>query len=157
MNRNEFIKKCNEKLKLIRTEYNFTQEKTAQILGLSKKTIVEIEKGRTSLGWAGSIALCTVFGNSEILSVVFGGKPTDIIMALAFDGNEPVYPKTMGGKIWWTLVKEKNGFKIQQNVISQHYRLLDNEDRRICSSFELSDIEEKLTEHTLGQHEGGSV
>lgn len=118
---------------------------------------MEIEKGRSSLGWIGSVALCTVFGNSEILSGVFGGKPTDIIMALAFDGNEPVYPKTMGGKIWWSFVKERNGFKIQQNIISQHYRLLDNEDRRVCSSFVLSEIEERLTEHTLAQYEGGSI
>jgi len=146
MNRDIFIKKCDEKLKLIRTEYNFTQEKAAHVLGLSKKTVVEIEKGRTSLGWAGSVALCTIFSNSEILSAVFGGKPTDIIMALAFDGNEPAYPKTMGGKVWWKPVEEQNGFKIQQNIISQHYRILDCEDRRICSSFAFAGIKERFDE-----------
>ena len=146
MNREEFITKCNEKLKLIRTEYNFSQEKTAGILGLSKKTVVEIEKGRSSLGWTGSVALCTIFGNSEILSAIFGGKPTDIIMALAFPGHEPAYPKTMGGKVWWGLVEEQNGFKIQQNIISQHYRILDREDRRICSSFDFNEIKERFAE-----------
>jgi len=146
MERKEFITKCNERLKLVRTEYRLSQEKAANVLGLSKKTIVEIENGRSSLGWTGSVALCVIFGNSEILSATFGGKPTDIIMALAFDGKEPVYPKTMGGKVWWKLLEERNGFKIQQNIISQHYRILDGEDRRICSSFKLDEIEEKFGE-----------
>lgn len=146
MNRDEFITKCNGKLKLIRTEYNFSQEKTAHILGLSKKTVVEIEKGRSSLGWSGSVALCTIFGNSEIISAVFGGNPADIIMALAFDGKEPIYPKTMGGKLWWRQIKEQNGFKIQQNIISKHYRILDREDGRMYSSFELNEIDERFAE-----------
>lgn len=146
MNRDEFIVKCNEKLKLIRTEYNFSQEKTAQILGISKKTVVEIEKGRSSLGWSGSVMLCTLFGNSEILSAVFGGNPTDIIMALAFEGNEPLYLKTMGGKIWWKLIEEQNGFKMQQNIISQHYRILDGEGRRVCSSFDFIEMDKRFAE-----------
>ena len=146
MERKEFITKCNERLKLVRAEYRLSQEKAVNVLGLSKKTIVEIENGRSSLGWTGSVALCVIFGNSEILSATFGGKPTDIIMALAFDGKEPVYPKTMGGKVWWKLIEERNGFKIQQNIISQHYRILDGEDRRICSSFKLDEIEEKFGE-----------
>ena len=146
MERKEFIAKCNGKLKLARTEYDLSQEKTAHVLGLSKKTIVEIENGRSSLGWTGSVALCTIFENSEILSAPFGGKPTDIILALAFDGKEPVYPKTMGGKVWWKLIEERNGFKIQQNIISQHYRILDSEDRRRYSSFKFDEIEEKFNE-----------
>ena len=144
IDRQGFISKCNEKLKLIRTEYNFPQEKMAQILGLSKKTVVEIEKGRSSLGWSGSVALCTIFSNSEILSAIFGGNPADIILALAFEGNEPVYPQTMGGKVWWKMIEEQSGFKIQQNIISQHYRILDGEDRRICSSFEFNLIKERF-------------
>ena len=144
MDRVEFIDKCNKKLKLIRTEYNFSQEKMAQILGLSKKTIVEIEKGRSSLGFIGSVALCMIFDSSQIIEGTFGGKPIDIIMALAFNGNEPEYPKTMGGKIWWRIVEEQNGFKIQQNIISQHYRILDSEDKRICSSFEFNEIKERF-------------
>ena len=147
MHREEFINKCNEKLKLIRTEYNFSQEKAAYILGLSKKTIVEIEKGRTSLGWTGSVALCMIFYNSEMLSATFGGKPTDIIMALAFDGNEPARNwKTLGGNIWWKQVEELNGFKMQQNIISHHYRILDIENRRICSSFNLEQIKKRFEE-----------
>lgn len=146
MDREDFILKCNQKLKLVRTEYNFSQDKIAQILGFSKKTIVEIEKGRSSLGWCGSVALCTIFSNSEVLSAIFGGNPADIILALAFKDNEPLYPKTMGGKIWWKIIQEQNNYKIQQNIISQHYRILDNNDRRICSAFDFNIIKERFEE-----------
>ena len=144
MDKETFINICSGKLKLVRTEYGYTQEKMAHILGISKKTLVDTEKGRTSLGWSGSVSLCALFPNSEIISAVFGGKPTDIIMALAFDGNEPIYPKTMGGKVWWQDIEILNGYKIQQNIISQHYRILSPSDRRICSSFDLEQLKKRL-------------
>ncbi len=50
MNREAFIKIMNGKIKLIRTEYGLTQDKMALILGISKKTLIEIEKNRKS--WA---------------------------------------------------------------------------------------------------------
>ena len=57
LDREDFIKTCNSKLKLVRTEFSFSQDKMAVMLGISKKTLVEIEKGRSSLGWSGSIVL----------------------------------------------------------------------------------------------------
>lgn len=148
MDKQAFISKCNEKLKLIRTEYNFSQDKMADVLGVSKKKIVEIEKGRSSLGLSGAVAMCTIFQNSEILSATFGGTPEDIIMAIAFDGFEPDNQKTMGGKIWWRELESKNGFKIQQNIISQHYRILDSKDVRVSSAFELGIIKLRFDELT---------
>ncbi|WP_027399190.1 helix-turn-helix transcriptional regulator [Anaerovorax odorimutans] len=144
MNRIEFINKANSKLKLVRTEYGYNQEKMATVLGISKKTLVEIEKGRSSLGWTGAVAFCSIFFKSEVLSAAFGGETTDIIMALAFEKGEPKYPKTMGGKIWWRTIEEIDGLKIQQNIISQHYRAIDAEDRRICASFNLDEVKEYL-------------
>ena len=140
MNRDEFVSKVNEELKLVRTEYGYNQERMSNALGISKKTLVEIEKGRSSLGWSGAVALCTIFQRSEILDSAFGGETTDIILALAFQGHEPFYPKTMGGKIWWKTIEETESYKVQQNIISQHYRALDNKDRRICSSFDLNNV-----------------
>ena len=144
MNRNEFIINVNKKLKLVRTEYGYNQEKMADALGISKKTLVEIEKGRSSLGWTGAVALCTIFQRSEILEATFGGETTDIVLALAFQGQEPDYPKTMGGKIWWKTIEENKNYKVQQNIISQHYRALDSMDRRISSSFDLNILKDRL-------------
>ena len=144
MDREEFVKKCSDKLRMVRAEYGFSQDKMAKVLGISKKTIVEIEKGRSALGFCGSVALCTIFSSSEALSATFGGRATDIVLALAFDGQEPVYPQTMGGKMWWRDILQKGGYRVQQNIISQHYRILDAEDRRICSSFKFDGIKERF-------------
>lgn len=152
MTRADFIKKADEKLKLIRTESDYTQDKMAEILGISKKTLVEIEKGRSTLGWAGAVTLCTIFRNSEVLEMTFGGHPQDIILSLAFSGYES-NEKTLGGKVWWINIECINEFKIQQNIISRHYRILDGLDRRICSSFDYDYIKKRLQE--LSEAGGG--
>jgi len=140
IDRSTFIELCDSRVKLVRTEYGFTQEEMAHALGLSKKTLVDIEKERRSLGWMGSAALCLIFQDSEVLAGVFGGQPTDIIMALAFEGRQAHYPKAGGSRIWWATIYENENFAIQQNVISQHYRLLTIDGRRIASSFDLNDL-----------------
>lgn len=155
MERVDFIRMCDERLKLVRTEYGFTQATMAHVIGISKKTLVEIEKGRRTLGWTASVALCTVFGESEVLAGAFGGNPADIVHALAFEGERRVYPQTMGGKVWWTTLEQNAWFKIQQNMISQHYRLLTADDRRIDSSFSLEDIRALYEERTRGEESRG--
>jgi DNA-binding XRE family transcriptional regulator len=112
----------------------------AHTLGLSKKTLVDIEKERRSLGWMGSAALCLIFQDSEVIAGVFGGQPTDIIMALSFEGKPTRHSRAIGSKIWWINLYENQNYYIQQNVISQHYRLLTIDGRRIASSFDLDDL-----------------
>lgn len=145
MTRGEFVNKIDEKLKLIRTESGLSQHKMADIIGISKKTLVEIEKGRSSLGWTCSVALCTIFHDSELLDMIFGGSTNEIILSLAFDGYE-CKEKTLGGKVWWKDINKKRNFKVQQNIISKHYRILDNENRRIYSSFDVEHINDRLDE-----------
>ena len=140
MKREEFISICDKKIKLVRAEYSFSQDKMAKIIGLSKKTLVEIEKGRSTLGFMGSVCLCSIFSDSEVIESTFGGNPEEIIKALSFENLSESYPKTMGGKVWWTDVLSKNGYKIQQNYISKHYRLLDKDDKRLISSFDYDEI-----------------
>ena len=139
MTREIFAQEMNQQLKLVRTEYGFTQEAMARILGLSKKTLVEIEKGRSSLGWMGAAAFASIFSGSQVLAGVWGGEASDIIQALAFQ-EPPRLRKTMGGKVWWRTVEERGGFCIQQNILSQHYRALDGSNGRVCSSFDLEQV-----------------
>ena len=146
MTRAEFVTELDGQVKLVRTEYGFTQEVMANVLGLSKKTLVEIEKGRSSLGWMGAVAFCSLFADSRVLSGLLGGEASDMVLALAFEDTRPVYPKTMGGKVWWRTVEKRDGYKIQQNIISQHYRALDGEDGRVCSSFDLETVRTILNE-----------
>lgn len=145
MDRTEFIEQTDARVKLVRAEFDLTQEKMALLLGLSKKTLVEIEKGRSSLGWTGAVALCTIFSSSEVLQNAFGGDLPGLIQALAFR-ELPIRPqKAMGGKVWWRTVRTGPGWRVQQNYISQHYRILDDGDHRLFSSFEMDQIDAFLT------------
>lgn len=146
MKKDEFIAEMNHQVKLVRTEYGLTQDAMAKALGLSKKTLVEIEKGRSTLGWMGAVAFSSIFSASQVLSGALGGEAEDMILALAFEDLKPTYPKTMGGKVWWRTVETLGTFRIQQNIISQHYRALDAQDGRICSSFELETVRQKVQE-----------
>jgi len=146
MTREEFVSIVDEKIKLIRNEKGYTQDKMAEILGISKKTLVQVEKRRSSLGWAHAVVLCTIFRDSEVLQMAFGGDPQDIILTIAFNGYENNYYKTMGGKLWWKEITTSGNYKVQKNIISQHYRILDKDDRRILSSFEEDYIYDRLKE-----------
>lgn len=139
MDRKQFIEQCNALLKPVRAEHAVSQEKMAVILGISKKTLVEIEKRRSSLGWTGSVALCAIFRDSRVVSDVFGNPADEIIHTLAFEGSEN-YPPTMGGKVWWQTIMENENYLIEQNIISQHYRLLTKDQKRVSSSLNLEDL-----------------
>lgn len=144
MTRQVFVSELDRQVKPVRAEYGYTQDVMAGILGISKKTLVQIEKGRSSLGWTGAVAFSTLFSGSQILSGLLGGEASDMVLALAFDTDRPTYPKTMGGKVWWYTVEQRGGFRIQQNMISRHYRVLDGDDGRICSSFDLKAVQKVL-------------
>ncbi len=151
MERAEFISLMNSKIKLIRTEYDLTQEKMAEAIGISKKTLVEIEKGRNSLSWSAAVAAAVIFADSGILEDAFGGETSDLVKVIALQGLDAKLPdKTMGGRIWWQDIKETKGYRIQQNIISRHFRILDAEDRRFFSTFDKKEAESKLKELTAG-------
>jgi len=149
MDRSGFISIMNSKIKLIRTEFDLTQEKMAEAIGISKKTLVEIEKGRNSLSWSAAIAAAVIFADSEIMADALGGEASDLVKVIALQGLDAKIPsKTMGGRVWWQDLKESKGYRIQQNIISRHYRILDSEDRRYYSTFDKKEIEQKLKELT---------
>ncbi len=146
MDRKTFVQEMDIHLKLVRTEYGYTQDMMASILGLSKKTLVEIEKGRSSLGWMGAVAFSSIFSDSRILSSLLGGNAEEMVKALAFEGKKPYFFPTMGGHIWWRDVETSEKWRIQQNIISQHYRALARNDRRICFGFDLDAIRSRCME-----------
>ncbi|GAB0170468.1 helix-turn-helix transcriptional regulator [Lysinibacillus sp. CTST325] len=138
MNREQLITLISEKLKLIRTEKDLTQDQMSDLLGLSKKTLVQIEKGRIKTGWTTTVAVCALCRESSILQHELGGDPLEVVDLIANNGT--LYPKekTMGGYIWWKNLSEYNGYRLQQNVISQHFRILDTNNYRLLSTFDES-------------------
>ncbi|MCA1319573.1 helix-turn-helix domain-containing protein [Bacillus tianshenii] len=146
MNQVETIHLISNKLKLIRIEYNYTQDKMAEILGISKKTLVQIEKGRNSASWTLTVAACALFRESEILTSVLGPDPLEVIETIAHEKIDSPKDKTMGGKVWWKEVEVSGKFRLQQNVISQHFRILDDFDFRWYSSFNREDAVQRIIE-----------
>ncbi|MCM3767333.1 helix-turn-helix transcriptional regulator [Neobacillus niacini] len=142
MTRDEIIRSVSEKLRLIRTEAGYTQDKMADIIGVSKKTLVQIEKGRLLANWSTVVSICALFRETETVQFLFGNEPLEVLETVAREGIDVRKTKTLGGRIWWRVIQRKKGFILQQNVLSKHYRILDERNYRIFSSFD-----EKLSKH----------
>ena len=140
MTRDEIIMQVSEKLRLIRTEAGYTQDKMAEIIGVSKKTLVQIEKGRVLANWSTAVSICALFRETETVQFLFGNEPLEVLETVAREGIDICKTKTFGGRIWWKVVSKKNGYILQQNILSKHYRILDERNYRIFSS-----IDEKLS------------
>lgn len=143
MDRQFIMQITSDSLKLIRTENDYTQDKMAEILGISKKTLVQIEKERTLANWTTTIAICALFRHSETLQNRIGGDPMEVIELTVHDVIITPKEKTMGGYIWWKNIDEHNNHRLQQNLLSKHYRILDDENYRILSTFDEDVANEK--------------
>ncbi|MBD1380856.1 helix-turn-helix transcriptional regulator [Metabacillus arenae] len=148
MNKQDLVMQLSEKLKLIRTEFHYTQDEMASILGVSKKTLVQIEKGRQEANWPTSVTICALFRDSQIVQQLTGGDPLEVLQLFAHQKLQSRKEKTLGGKVWWRNLKEVSSYRLQQNLISQHFRILDSRDYRIYSSFQFEEIEKKFLELT---------
>lgn len=138
--RDEILMQVSEKLRLIRTEVGYTQDKMAEIIGVSKKTLVQIEKGRVLANWSTAVSICALFRETETVQFLFGNEPLEVLETVAREGIDIRKSKTFGGRIWWRVISKKNGYILQQNILSTHFRILDEENYRIFSS-----IDEKLS------------
>ena len=65
-----------------------------------------------------------------------GGDPLEVIETIAHNGFERPKDKTFGGKIWWEELEKRGSLRMQLNLISHHYRILDDDDYRWFSSFD---------------------
>lgn len=85
----------------------------------------------------------------------------DLLRIIEGESTLPNIPfPTMGGVLFWRNIAEFNGWKFQQNMITQHARILDSNDVRIAwgTVDEMSRIMEKMTAHlrakkSLEKHE----
>jgi len=146
MDRENVIEAISRKMRLIRVEQGFSQDEMSYILGISKKTLVQIEKERTVANWNVTVAMVALFQQSEILQNVLGDDPLDVIRLVTLKKIDQPIDKTMGGKVWWRDIKKRGEYKVQQNVISQHYRIIDNSNFRWFSTFEKEEVMKRLDE-----------
>lgn len=146
MNREEIIRLVSKKMRLIRVEQGFSQDRMSNILGVSKKTLVQIEKDRTEANWNIIISVVALFEQSEILQNVLGDEPLEVIRLVALEKIEHPTHKTLGGKVWWKEIEKRGLYKLQQNLISQHYRIIDELNYRWFSSFDKDEAMKRLNE-----------
>ena len=77
-------------------------------------------------GVAGAIGTATAIAGAII----------GLVTTLKSFGTLPNIPcKTMGGKVFWNTLAEKNGLKVQKNMITGHCRVLDSSNRRLAWGF----------------------
>ncbi|MBJ8056014.1 helix-turn-helix transcriptional regulator [Bacillus cereus] len=148
MNKETVIDLISKNVRLIRLERGYSQEKMATVLGISKKTLIQVEKERTSIGWTNAVVVCALFKDSQILKHILGGEPFEVIETLAHDGMNTPKVKTLGGKMFWNEITKKGKFRVQQNVISQHFRILDESEYRWYSTFEEEEVMNRFYELT---------
>ncbi len=142
MTREQFITLCDRKEKLVRNELGYSQEKMSALLGLSKKTLVEIEKWRASLGWQGAVALCTLFQNTREITLTFGPDVPLLLRALS---EEIAYLQPVESPhALWAAVLSIGDKTIEQNTASQLYRVR-QQDKTLGVSFALAELRKRMS------------
>lgn len=151
MDKQTVIQLISSKIKLIRLERGYSQDKMADVLGISKKTLVQIEKERALTSWTLTIAVSSLFSESDTLQSVLGDEPLEVIKMIAHEESSQTRQKTMGGRVWWEEVDSKGRFLLQKNLVSQHYRIIDEKKYRWFSSFDKEDSLLRLEELYLSE------
>lgn len=143
MDRLTIINSISNKLKLIRTEKNYTQEQMADILGLSKKTLVQIEKRRIDCGWTVAVAVCAIFQQSSILQNTMGGDPMECISLVINDGVLRENELDVNNFIWWRTERIIDDWSLQRNILHHSYRLVDKDSNVLIVALEKEVVEKE--------------
>lgn len=145
MNKSDFIQLVSKQVKPIRLERQYSQEEMADMLGLSKKTLIQIEKERTVANWGTVVTVCALFSDSDSLMNAIGDDPVEFVKLIAKDVAYEPKSKTLGGRVWWKQTATDGNYVLQQNLISGHYRILDHQHVRWHSSFDIEEATLVLT------------
>lgn len=147
MDKNELCKIVNNKLKDIRFENGFSQEVMADVIGVSKKTYIQLEKERVLIGWAQAVTVCTLFQDTKTITEVFGEDVLEIVQVVALEKVQKRQLPTFGGTIWWKSIKKEKGLRLQQHKLSYHYRILDQDNYRLYFTLSKKDAIERFNRY----------
>lgn len=147
MNKMKFCKMVQDIVEELRKNENMTLEEMALTIGLSKKTLIQIEKNRSLLKWPEAVTTVSIFNETDLVKSIFGDEILDIIQAIAIQKPAKRQLKTLGGESWWKTVISKEGFRLQQHKISRHIRILDQENYRVYFTYSKSDAIEEFEQY----------
>ena len=135
-----------ERARVIRSEADLTQERFAEMIGISKKTLVEVEKGRKTFGYTTAVTVCVLFRHGEIIRNLFGDAVLEVIDLSAKSSLGRTKLRTLGGLVFWNQIEERGGYRVQQNHVTGHYRIIDSENYRHFYTYDLEDVQKRLDE-----------
>jgi DNA-binding XRE family transcriptional regulator len=134
-------------LEELRKKEHMTLEEMAYVIGLSKKTLIQIEKNRSKLKWPEAVTFISVFSDTDLVKSLFGDEVLDIVQSIAIQKPARRQLKTLGGESWWNTIESKEGWRLQQHKISRHFRILDQENYRIYFTYSKSDAVQEFTKY----------
>lgn len=146
MTKEQLIELVSSRMRLLRSEYNFSQDKMAEIIGVSKKTLVQIEKDRILASWSTVVAVLGIFRESEIIKMTIGEDPLEIVEMISFENVTIPKNTTGGGKMFWRTLETKHQFRVQKHILTGHYRIIDGNDKRWVSALNKDYIQSQLNE-----------
>jgi len=149
----EFCRNVQDILENLRKDVGMTLEEMALTIGLSKKTLIQIEKNRNLLKWPEAVTFVSIFHEEDLVKSVFGDEVLDIIQTIAIQKPPRRQLKTLGGESWWKNVLSKEGFRLQQHKISRHFRILDQENYRIYFTYSKTEAINEFEKYFGGHHE----
>ncbi|ABZ83916.1 helix-turn-helix domain protein [Heliomicrobium modesticaldum Ice1] len=135
-----------EKLREIRTEADLTQDKMAESIGISKKTLVDVEKGRKTLGFTAAALTALLFRRGETVQSLFGDMTIDVIEFVSRRANSRAWYKTLGGRVWWTEECRQGPFIVQKHLFTPYYRIIDKDHYLHYYSMNREETYKRLTE-----------
>lgn len=133
MNKERLIAIVSQQLKLIRTELDYTQDQMAEVVGISKKTLVQIEKGRLTAGWTVTVAVCALFRESAILQNAIGSDPIELVEVAAHPEVRKRQSAVQADDGWEEIGKWQN-YMLQQHRVGEHYRIVLEREGRLFST-----------------------
>lgn len=140
MDRQSFTDLIQMKFKMVRIEAGYTQDTMAQTIGLSKKTLVQIEKERVLPNWTTCVSICSLFRDSEVLNSTFGCDPLKMVQTIS--RGQSAYPNySTISDIYWDTLDTKGGYILQSNKVSELYRILDTEKQPVFGTPKLREAE----------------
>jgi len=135
MTKETLIQTVSKNIRRIRHEFHWSQDRFSEMIGITKKTLVQIEKERSLISWSVCVTTVLLFENSETIKDRLGENPRALIEEILYQGVLTPKNQTMGGKFFWSDVFIQSGFIVQKNLFSSHYRLIDGYGKRYLSSF----------------------
>ncbi|GEL76128.1 helix-turn-helix transcriptional regulator [Tenuibacillus multivorans] len=135
MNEHDLRQILSTKIKVVRTEFDYTQEQMSDILGISKKTLLQIEKGRIEANWPVIVTFASIFRDSSIIQQELGENDVIYLLQTIRRKHIAYNHNRVSHHTWWKTIEERNGYILQQNRVSLYFRIVDQMGLRLFSSF----------------------